>query len=48
MRDEGRAKGERVSYVANAVLPMAEKPDDPSACRLDYRLETGHDVGREG
>jgi hypothetical protein len=48
MRDEGGAKGERVSYVANAVLPVAEKPDDPSARRLGDGLETGHDVGREG
>jgi hypothetical protein len=45
MRDEGGAEGQGVSDVADAVLPVAEKRDDPSAGRFGYCLEAVHDLG---
>jgi hypothetical protein len=48
MRNESGAKGEGVSDVADAVLAVAEKPDDPSAGWLGDCLETAHDIGCEG
>ena len=44
MRDEGGAKGEGVSHVTDAMLPVTEQSDDPSAGRLGDCLETAHNI----